>query len=650
MSQDITPHISDARNWLAAIVNSSDDVIISKSLDGVIRSWNGAAQRLFGYTVEEAIGNHIGLIIPPDRLDEEYVILGKVRNGESIDHFETVRRRKDGSLVDMSLTVSPIRNDEGVIVGVSKIGKDITQAKLTERAAAHLAAIVDSSEDAIVSKTLDGIITSWNRGAETIFGHTADEAIGSHITLIIPPQYHSEEATIIAKVKAGERLEHFETVRLTKAGTLINVSITVSPVRDSNGTIIGASKIARDVTEQRQTQSQLAEANRRRDEFMANMSHELRTPMNAIIGLSHIVSKSAALTPKEIKAMRLLSDSAANLLTLINDLLDFAKIDQGQIDIQLQEFDLPGSIRKTVDMLQPRAHDKGIGLSVQFDPTVGDLWESDEFRLQQVLTNLVGNAVKFTEQGTVLISVSTLADVDGVSIDVTDTGIGIPTDKIEAIFDKFTQADSSMTRKYGGSGLGLSITRALVESLGGTVCVTSTPGQGSTFVVRLPMARSPRNRPLAPVAHRAHCQFLIVDDYAPNVMVLESILEDLGYEIMTAESGIDAVRATSDTHFDIILMDVQMPGMDGLEATRRIRRRESETGQDPTLIIGVTAHVRSEDRQLCLDAGMNDFIPKPFEPRQVAAFFRDLISPAPPSHGVENAPVVKFSDYVGLRN
>jgi PAS domain S-box-containing protein len=264
------PH-DQASNLLAAIVDSSDDIIISKNLDGIITSWNTTAQRVFGYSSKEAIGAHITLIIPKDRLPEEESIISRVRRGERIEHFNTVRQRKDGTLIDISLTISPVRDSSGRIVGASKVAREITDRKRAERSTALLAAIVDSSDDAIVSKTLDGIITSWNKSAERIFGYLPEEAIGKHITLIIPRDRGDEEARIIERLRRGERVDHFQTVRRRKDGSLVDVSLTISPVKDSAGNIIGASKVARDIT----AQVRAAEVLRSSEEKFRRLSQSL---------------------------------------------------------------------------------------------------------------------------------------------------------------------------------------------------------------------------------------------------------------------------------------------------------------------------------------------------------------------------------------
>lgn len=234
---------------MAAIVESSDDAIISKDINGTIESWNRAAERIFGYTAAEAIGQHISLIIPPDRRHEEDTIIGKIRAGQRVEHFETVRQHKDGTPISLSITVSPIRDEHGTIVGASKIARDITERAKADETAYRLAAIVDSSDDAIISKDLNGMVSSWNKGAARIFGYSAEEAIGQHITFIIPSELRHEEDQILGRIRRGERVDHFETTRRRKDGSPVYVSITVSPVRNAAGQITGASKIARDISE-----------------------------------------------------------------------------------------------------------------------------------------------------------------------------------------------------------------------------------------------------------------------------------------------------------------------------------------------------------------------------------------------------------------
>ncbi len=246
-----------AARRLAAIVDSSEDAIVSKTLDGIIQSWNAAAERIFGYTAEEAVGRHITMLFPADRLEEEDRIIARIRAGQRVEHFDTVRRRKDGTAIPVSLTISPIKDEEGRVVGASKIARDITERKRAEEANAKLAAIVESSDDAIVSKNLDGIITSWNRGAERMFGYTAQEAVGQPVTMLMPPERVDEEPGILARIRRGENIDHYETIRRRKDGTLLTISLTVSPIFGPHGNVVGASKIARDITRRKQAEERL---------------------------------------------------------------------------------------------------------------------------------------------------------------------------------------------------------------------------------------------------------------------------------------------------------------------------------------------------------------------------------------------------------
>lgn len=260
-------HITEAAAYLAAVIDSSHDAIITKDLSGIIQTWNKSAERMFGYSAEEAVNQPIFLIIPPDLHAEEASILARLRSGEPIETYETVRRRKDGRLIDVALTVSPVRDANGTLIAASKIIRDITERKQANRTIAQvqglLSLIVASSDDAILSKDLNGTITSWNRGAERMFGYTAEEMIGSSILRIIPPDRHSEEAAILSKLRRGERIDHYETVRRKKDGRLFDISITVSPLTDEGGNVVGASKIARDISEQKRAQRALHESEER---------------------------------------------------------------------------------------------------------------------------------------------------------------------------------------------------------------------------------------------------------------------------------------------------------------------------------------------------------------------------------------------------
>jgi PAS domain S-box-containing protein len=472
---------------LGAIIDSSEDAIVSKDLRGVVQTWNRAAERMFGYTAEEIVGRPITMIIPAERRSEEDEVLSKIRAGESIDHFETVRQRKDGSLIDISLSVSPIRTAEGVVIGASKIARDISKQRTLERASLRLAAIVDSAEDAIVSKDLNGIVQTWNGGAERMFGYTAEEMIGRSITTIIPPDRLHEEDRVLSRIRAGLGIDHFETVRQRKDGSLIEISLSVSPIRTPSGTIIGASKIARDITEQRQLARAAEEANRVKDEFLATLSHELRTPLNAVLGYTHMLRMKEFDLAVRDRAIDVIERNVHVLSQLVSDLLDVSSIVSGKVRLTFAPCDLRDILNAAVDVIRPAADTKGVTLRVQLAESRPPV-QCDPDRLQQVFWNLMSNAVKFTPRGG-QIHVG-LATHDGTAeVKVTDTGIGIPRESLPYVFHRFWQGEGG-GRQLGGLGLGLALARHFVELHGGTISVASEgEGKGATFIVLLPLGQ-----------------------------------------------------------------------------------------------------------------------------------------------------------------
>ena len=337
---------------LAAIVTSCDDAIISKDLNGTILFWNPAAERIFGYGAAEAIGHSIGMIIPPERVAEEQEILRRIRGGERIEHLETVRARKDGQLIDMSLMISPIRTPSDEIIGASTIARDISERKRVLRDLQRLAAIVDSSDDAIISKDLNGTIQSWNPAAERIFGYTEAEAVGRSITIIIPEDRLGEEKDVLSHIRRGERVDHYETVRVKKGETLCPISLTVSPIRDSGGVIVGASKIARDLTPRvqamqlerlvRERTADLETANAQLEAFAYSVSHDLRAPLRGMQGLSQALLEDYGDRLDELGRdyARRIVNEAALMGQLIQDLLAYSRIER--VEMPMEPVDMGG--------------------------------------------------------------------------------------------------------------------------------------------------------------------------------------------------------------------------------------------------------------------------------------------------------------------
>ena len=638
------PSEEDRAAWVAAIVDSSDDAIVSKTLDGLITSWNRAAERIFGWTAAEAVGRSITIVIPPDRLAEEEDILARIKQGEKIEHFETTRMRKDGTRFAISLTVSPIKNAKGEVIGASKIARDISARLHGDEAIARLAAIVNSADDAIVSKTLDGVITSWNRAAQAMFGWTAAEAVGQRITLIIPRERWPEQDEVLARVCKGESIDHFDTVRVRKSGERIDVSLTVSPVKDARGRIIGASKIARDVSDRKraeaertkllqtvqQAREEAEELNRSKDQFLAVLSHELRTPLNAIFGWARMLQSAAMDEATSRRAIDAILRNATAQVQLVEDLLDVSRIITGKMRLDVQWLDLKSVIESALDAVQPAASAKGLKIETVLDPNAGPVVGAAD-RLRQVVWNLLMNAIKFTPRdGRVQVHLRKLKS--HVEIVVSDSGEGIQPEILPFIFDRFRQGDSTTTRPHGGLGLGLALVRHLVDLHGGRVRAASEgPGRGATFVVELPVAI------LGPEAGTTletsaamgalplqNVRVLLVDDDADGLDLTTVMLTNSGAQVKTAVSVAAALDVLESWPADVLVSDIEMPGEDGYELLRRIRAKE-RGGRTRLPALALTAYGRPEDRRRTLAAGYNLHLAKPIDPSELVLAVANLV-------------------------
>jgi PAS domain S-box-containing protein len=811
------PNDINARH-LAKVVESSDDAIISKGLDSIIISWNQAAELMFGYTAAEAIGQSIRMIIPDDRQSEEDTVLARVRAGESLNHFDTIRQHKDGTLIPISLTVSPIYDDAGHVIGASKIARDIRDRHRAVVAARRLSAVIDSSDDAIVTKNLLSVITSWNPAAERMFGYTEAEAIGQSIRMLIPPHLQNEEDVVMAQIRAGQKVDHYETTRRRKDGTDIAISLTVSPIRDENGTVIGASKIARDITDrvrlkkaaqehadntakinevgavvtsalERETvvqkvtdiatgltraefgaffynvtdrkggetymlyalsgasreafanfpqpratavfaptfhgdgvvrssditqdprygksgphfgmpaghlpvRSYLAvpvtgrsgdvlggmffghsktgvfseqherlavgtaawasvalenarlyeearDANRMKDDFLAVLSHELRTPLNAIVGYSRLL-RGGILPPDEVgRGLETLERNATWLTQIVEDVLDVSRIVSGKIRLDVQTVELAIIVHNAVSTMQPAADAKGVRLQTVIDPRVGPV-SGDPDRLQQVLWNLVSNAVKFTAKGG-RVHVRLERVNSHVEVVVSDTGIGIPSEFLPHVFERFRQATAGPGRTYGGLGLGLAIVRHIVEMHGGSVVAASGgEGEGSTFTVRLPLmivqpdATEGRREhpltelrnPLQGLADLHGVRVLAVDDEVDALGLLRVVLETAGADVTTVSSPATVLEIIESMNPDVLVADLGMPEMDGFALIARIRSSPHAAVRNVPAA-ALTAFARSEDRTKALQSGFSLHLAKPVDPGELVAAVATLARRSP---------------------
>ena len=482
---------------LAAVVASSEDAIVTETLDGSIETWNRSAERLFGYSAAEVIGRPIEIIVPPEvRATGENSSL-RVLTGQTAKHFETIGLTRDGQRIPISVSLSVVVAPEGDVIGTSRIIRDISAQRTLERDTLRLAAIVNSSEDAIVSKDLNGIVQTWNRAAERMFGYAAEEIIGRPIRLIIPQDRQTEEDKVLATIRAGGAVEHFETVRQRKDGTLIEISLSVSPVRARDGAVIGASKIARDISEQRRLLHQAEEAARSKDEFLAMLSHELRTPLNAVLGYTRMLRDGRYTDERREQVVEIIERNARVLSQLVSDVLDVSSIVTGKVRLALDACNVAVPLQAALDIVRPSADAKGVALRLTV-PEEPALARCDVDRMQQVFWNLLSNAVKFTPRGGV-VQATLAADDSVVAVVVTDTGIGIRPESLPFLFQRFWQVESVHTRSVGGLGLGLALARHFVELHGGTISAASEgEGRGATFTVALPRMSSAATKQSSP--------------------------------------------------------------------------------------------------------------------------------------------------------
>lgn len=596
--------------------------IMMLDLEGRVATWNIGAQRLFGYDESEVLKTHFKRFFTPEDQaagrPERELLAARDQEQGSDDNWLV---RKDGSRFWASGATTALRNETGDLRGFAKIVRDLSEHQQAEETRVRLAAIVESTEDAIVSKDLNGVITSWNTSAERIFGYSAREAVGQPITILIPTDLISEETVVLNRIRRGERIDHFETIRRCKDGTLLDVSLTISPLVDSRGRIIGASKIARDITKRKRAEAALKDADRRKDEFLATLAHELRNPLAPLCNGLQILRMTGINDPKAVQVQEMLERQVQHLVRLVDDLLELSRITGGKIELRKERVDLATVVRHALDTSRPVVEAGRHELSVSL-PGEPMFLDADPIRLAQVVSNLLNNAAKYTpEGGRIRLSVEPVGNrqyPESVVLRVQDSGIGIPPAMLSRVFEMFTQVDHSSGRGQGGLGIGLALVKSLVEMHGGRVEARSPglDGAGTEFNVYLSLAAATPSEADRPKERDTKHEslpgrrILIVDDHPDAAKSLATLLTIMGNDVQVAHDGLAALTAAHARHPAIILMDIGLPGMDGYEVVRRLRLVPEF--QDTTLI-ALTGWGKEEDRRRSLEAGFDAHLVKPVD-------------------------------------
>ena len=752
--------------FLAAIVGSTDDAVIGKTLDGTIVSWNDAAERMYGYSAAEAIGRSIRILTVPEQAGEIDKILERIRRGERVARLDSVRRRADGSRVRVGLTISPIHDKDGAIVGAASIARDVTAQVAAEQ---RFRRLVQAAPDAMIIVDGTGKITLANDQTGRLFGYPSADLIGVSVEQLVPPgararHIHHREDYLTAphNLLMGSGMELYG---LRRDGTEFPIEISLAPLQTDEGTMIAGA--IRDISQRREVEQALASArdaalaaSKLKSQFVAMVSHEIRTPMNGVIGLTGLLL-GTDLDAGQRRYAEAIRTSGRALLAIINDILDFSKIEAGKINIVAVDFDLAELLDMVMEVAVEAVRGKEVEVDCYYPPDLSVAVRGDDGRLRQTLLNLVGNAVKFTERGQVILRADPAPPAgDGstrITFAVIDTGVGIAPSDLPRLFEPFTQVDGATSRQFGGTGLGLTISRQFVELMGGELTAQSEPGKGSRFAFTLPLARQDPQPPglravpastarrvlvvdahatrrrfiaehasswgltvteaiderqalgalgrhqdiviaddqalargadlvtalgaevaagrchlitLAPASHHDHLvpvpvggqllskpvsvgrlydrlhrladpphspaepepatapresasgarcrgRVLLAEDNRINQLVARDLLDILGFDCDLAQNGIEVLRLAETHSYQAILMDCQMPGMDGYAATAALRRRETPDQHIP--IIAMTAGALAEDREQCFAAGMDDYLAKPIEPEVLRA-------------------------------
>jgi len=606
------------RETLEVTLKSIGDAVIVTDVTGSVTFLNAVAEQITGWPMADAKDQPFERIF---RIVNEFTgapvehpVAKVVETGGIVGLANhTVLITRDGRRVPIDDSGAPVRLPNGELIGIIVVFRDVTERKRATHERAWLAAIVDSSDDAIVSKTLDGIVTSWNPAASRLFGYQPGEIIGKPITTVIPAELHAEEVGILARLRRGERIDHYETVRVAKDGRRIEVSLTISPIKDEEGIIIGASKIARDITHRKRNERLLREADRQKDEFLATLAHELRNPLAPICAAAELLKHAKSLAPELRAATAILERQVRHMTHLVDDLLDMSRITSGRIRLQPEPIELTALLRGVIDAYRQSA--EAARHQVTFAASGVPVYASgDRIRLTQVVSNILHNAVKYTPPGG-RIEIGLRTEGRHAIVNVRDNGMGIPAEMLEHIFEPFAQLDRSFEHANGGLGIGLTLARRLIELHQGRIEVRSAGrGKGTEFLIHLPTtAAAPATRAPAPEPRfdpSISRRVLIADDNHDAAVSLSMLLQSMGHDTRVVHDGIEALEEAELFRPEVVLLDLGMPRLNGYEAARRLAARPWAAD---TMIVAVTGWGQEADRQRAREAGFHRHLVKPVD-------------------------------------
>jgi len=584
---------------------------------GRVNFMNSVAEALTGWSLQEARHRPLPMVFrivnERTRQTVEDPVAKVIESGHVVGLANhTVLLSRSGREIPIDDSAAPIRVAEGELFGVILVFRDVTEQKRSEHARAWLASIVDSSFDAIISKSLDGTITSWNPAAERLFGYSAAEIVGKPIMTIVPSDLCEEEMQVLERLHRGERVEQLETVRMTKSGQRVDVSLTISPVVDEEGEIVGASKIARDVSRQKKSERLLRESDRRKDEFLATLGHELRNPLAPIRNVAEVLCRIAGTHPESQVACEILRRQVRVMTHLVDDLLDVSRITSGRLRLRQETIELLQLLLNTVESLRHAFEAKrqliGVSLAGETLAVLGD-----RTRLTQIFSNLLNNANKYTQEGG-HIDVELTREGGDALVRVRDDGMGIPAAMLDDIFELFAQVPRTRIGSDSGLGIGLTLAKRITELHHGSIEARSAgEGRGSEFVVRLPLADSSEPSAGTPVSADpppGGLKILIADDNKDSAVSLAMLLTTMGHEARVVHDGEAAVLAADEFQPSVIFLDLAMPKLNGYEAARQIAQQPWARA---TRLVALTGWGQPSDLERSRAAGFHRHLVKPVE-------------------------------------